>query len=316
MGRIVAAFGSSHAFTFMEPDKWDTFRAKNRESLKRRRNIEPPEQPGVAAESLATNSERYNRVRTAHDDIRKLIADSKPDAIVVIGDDQHEVFTSSNIPQIAVYVGGDFYLATRFGRSPSTFRSHDGLARAIVETGIAGGFDIATLGNFPKQEMSAHAHAQLLEAFAPNGDIPVVLVFLNAVQYPAIEPARCHAFGKMIAQAIASRPGSERVAISASGGWSHFTAGYPWDFYKGPHSYGAIAEDFDRDIAKRIAEGRGDTLASLSSSDLLNSGNIELRAWIAMLGAIGEAKPKTLVYEPFYRAVMGMAAGTWALESA
>lgn len=316
MARIVAAFGSSHAFTFMEPEKWDTFRAKNRESLKRRRNIEPPEQPGVAAETLETNSARYERVRAAHADIRKLIADSKPDALVVIGDDQHEVFTSSNIPQIAIYVGGDFHLATRFGRSPATFRNHQGLARTILETGIAAGFDIATLGSFENNEMSAHAHAQLLEAFTPNGDVPAVLIFLNAVQYPAIEPARCHAFGKMVAQAIASRPAPERVAISASGGWSHFTAGYPWDFYKGPHSYGAIAEDFDRDIAKRIAEGRGDTLASLSSGDLLASGNIELRAWIAMLGAIGQARPKSLVYEPFYRAIMGMAAGTWALESA
>lgn len=316
MGKIVAAFGTSHAFTFMEPEKWDTYRAKNRESLKRRRNIEPPEQPGVSAETLAANSARFERVRAAHADIRHLLAETKPDALVLIGDDQHEVFSAANMPQIAIYVGGDFQLSTRFAESRAVFHCHDALARAIRETGAAAEYDIATLDKFENGELGSHAHAQVLEAFNPTGAIPTVLLFLNAIQHPAIDPARCYAFGKMLAQAIAACAGAKRVAVAASGGWSHFTAGYPWDFYKGPNSHGAISEEFDRDVAKRMSEGRGDTLATLSSEDLLANGDIELRAWIALLGAIGAARPKTLVYEPFYRAVMGMAAGTWAFDSA
>jgi aromatic ring-opening dioxygenase LigB subunit len=316
MGKIVGAFGTSHAFTFMEPAKWDTFRAKNRESLKRRRNIEPPEQPGVGAETLESNTARFEHVRAAHADIRRLLDETKPDTLVVIGDDQHEVFSATTMPQLAVYVGGDFRVSTRFGASKVGFTSHDALAQAILETGRARGFEVATLDTFENDELSSHAHAQLLEAFTPGGDIPVVLVFMNAIQHPAIDPADCYAFGKVIAEAIAGCAAAKRVAISASGGWSHFTAGYPWDNYKGPNSYGAISEDFDRDVADRIMQGKGDTLASLSGTDLLNHGNIELRAWIALLGAIGPARPKTLVYEPFYRAVMGMAAGTWKFDPA
>lgn len=316
MGRIVAAFGTSHAFTFMEPDQWDAFRAKNRESFKRRRNVEPPEQPAVSTETLTSNVQRYERMRQEHAKIRALLERTQADALVVIGDDQHEIFSAANIPQIGIYVGGEFQLSQRFNDSSATYRSHDGLARAILQTGIADGFDIASMRELPQNMLTAHAHAQLLDAFTPRGNIPVVLIFLNAVEYPAIEPSRCYAFGRMVGEAISRCDAASRVVVAASGGWSHFTAGYPWNFYRGPFSYGAISEDFDRDVARRILEGRGDSLAQLSSEDLLNHGNIELRAWIALLGAIGSAKPSSLVYEPFYRAVMGMAAGTWAIEAA
>lgn len=316
MGKVVGAFGTSHAFTFMEPDKWDTYRAKNRESLKRRRNIEPPEQPGVGVETLADNSRRFERLRAAHADTRRLLAQSKPDALVLIGDDQHEVFSASTMPQIAVYVGGDFRLSTRFAQSRSIFRSHNPLAKAIRDAGREDGFEIAPLTNFENDELGSHAHAQVLEAFMPAATIPTVLVFLNAIQQPAIEPAQCYTFGATVTRAIAACTEAERVVIGASGGWSHFTAGYPWDNYRGPFSYGAISEEFDRKVAKLVLEGRGDQIAALSSDELLANGDIELRAWIALLGAVGAAKPNTLVYEPFYRAVMGMAAGTWALEAA
>jgi hypothetical protein len=33
-----------------------------------------------------------------------------------------------------------------------------------------------------------------------------------------------------------------------------------------------------------------------------------------MLGAIGDARPEFLVYEPLYRSIMGMGVGYWELE--
>jgi hypothetical protein len=41
-----------------------------------------------------------------------------------------------------------------------------------------------------------------------------------------------------------------------------------------------------------------------------------MRQWIVLQGALGEARPKHLVYEPFFRGVMGMAVGLWELEPA
>jgi hypothetical protein len=60
--------------------------------------------------------------------------------------------------------------------------------------------------------------------------------------------------------------------------------------------------------------GEGHRLAGLSSSELIEHGEAELRQWIVLLGAVGEAKPEFLVYEPLFRSIMGMGVGWWQLE--
>jgi len=64
-----------------------------------------------------------------------------------------------------------------------------------------------------------------------------------------------------------------------------------------------------------IRSGRASALRELSSQDLLANGGIEMRQWFVMLGALGNRAPDQLVYEPFYRGVMGMAVGYWNLEA-
>ena len=62
------------------------------------------------------------------------------------------------------------------------------------------------------------------------------------------------------------------------------------------------------------SEGRGGSLAQLTSDDLLEHGNVELRSWITVLGAVGDTRPEMLCYEPFYSALMGMGVAYWDLE--
>ncbi len=82
-------------------------------------------------------------------------------------------------------------------------------------------------------------------------------------------------------------------------------AGYSWPHYEGSHTVGSICVDFDERIngAMRVGQGR-DLARGLTSGDVLANGGIEFRQWIVMLGAIGGAKPATLVYDPFFRGVM------------
>src|SRR5438309_1659291 len=149
----------------------------------------------------------------------------------------------------------------------------------------------------------------------PEGKIPIVPVFINAIHVPAPTPHRCYEFGRALRTAIEAQPDNKRVALYASGGLSHYTAGFPWPHYDGPATLGSIAIDFDRRAVDLMAEGRGAELAKLSSRDILDSGNIEMRQWIVLMGALGDARPDRLVYEPFYRGLMGMAVGSWELES-
>jgi hypothetical protein len=60
-----------------------------------------------------------------------------------------------------------------------------------------------------------------------------------------------------------------------------------------------------------MERGEGERLAHLSSDDLLDHGDIEMRSWIVVLGAVGKVPIRVLAYEPFYSGNMAMAVGYW-----
>jgi aromatic ring-opening dioxygenase LigB subunit len=101
----------------------------------------------------------------------------------------------------------------------------------------------------------------------------------------------------MLGDIIRNHLADKRIAIYAFGGLSHFTAGYPWRFYRGPFGYGCISEDFDRKVLQWIADGKANMLAELSSAELLDHGEIELRSWIVLAGAVGAVPARVLAYE-------------------
>jgi hypothetical protein len=308
MAEIRAAFGTSHAFALLPPASWDGFRAKNKAVYERRFGRLPADHPQVLEEARAGNGGRYERITAALGEIRAALIADPPDALVVIADDQNENLTRANLPQVAVYTGGDFLTS----RDPlDERRSAPGLAQAIHAHAVERDIDMAELNTFADDLLFAHAYGPVLRAIDPAGAIPVVPFFLNEIHVPAPSPARCYYIGSVLGETIRGFSGLNSVALVASGGLSHFTAGYPWEHYRGAHAYGSIDEAFDRWVLEQLRDGNGAKLAELTSNDLLASGAVELRAWIAMLGAIGPVKPATLVYEPFYQGLMGMGVGRW-----
>jgi aromatic ring-opening dioxygenase LigB subunit len=312
MGKIVGAMAMSHAFAMINLDEWDETRAQNRTRFIERQGFEPPAIPQLATASAEDDRRRFKRILDAQATLRQSLATAKPDTLILIGDDQNENLTRENVPQIAVYTGGDFDARMRREKTARKVKANQELARKILVDGVKRGFDLASLGAFADNTLISHAHVQALNTLFPDSAPKVVLIFLNAIHHPAPEPARCYAFGKLIAEVVADVPDDERIAICGSGGLSHFTAGYPWRHYAGPFTYGSISEDFDRKLMKHIGDGDAGALADLTSADLLNHGEIEFRAWVAVVGAIGNVKPSLAVYEPFYRAIMGMGVAAWA----
>ncbi len=311
MGIIAGALASSHAFAFIEPRRWDEVRTRNRESYRQRYGQEPPILPEIETETPQNIAPRYERLRAAHDALRAQIAEARADLVIILGDDQNENLTSANMPQLALYTGGDFILNRRGAASRARYKSHSEFARALLERAVREDFDFAYLDRFPEDELLSHAHWQFLDTLMPEAKLPAVLLFMNAIHFPATTPRRCYAVGKLLRDFIADRPANERILIAASGGLSHFTAGYPWRSYHGRFGYGSISEEFDRGLIKRIETGEGHAFTELTSEDLLEHGDIEFRAWIALLGAIGAQPSRFAVYEPFYRAIGGMAVASW-----
>ena len=61
MVQIAAGMASSHAYTFIDPHRWEERREVTRERYKRRYGEYPAIQPQIEGETLDTNLVRYAR---------------------------------------------------------------------------------------------------------------------------------------------------------------------------------------------------------------------------------------------------------------
>ncbi len=127
VGDIVLGLASSHAFALMEPSDWDEYRLLNRRGYEQRYGVFPPENERIAQETPELVEEGYGRIRGSFGTFRTAISEAKPDALILIADDQNEIFTAV-IPQLAIYTGEDF-LDDRIGHEATERRNHVGLAR-------------------------------------------------------------------------------------------------------------------------------------------------------------------------------------------
>ncbi len=232
------------------------------------------------------------RIDTAFATLRAQIEAYKPDALIVVGDDQRDMFNESNNPAICLYTGEELwgvsaprYMELPLEKSRIDLRVHTALARHLLKDLIRRGFDIANsaklqpLGRHPENGTS-HMLVLPMPRLVPKLDIPVIPVFLNEYYPPLPTARRCWDLGVAIAEALRDRP--ERVAIYASGGMSHDPAG--------PRA-GWIDEPLDRWILERIEQNRGEELTNLFTFDSasLRGGTGELRAWITVAGACRRA---------------------------
>lgn len=312
MASLVGALATSHAFAFLSPEEWDARRERMRRSYERRYGSLPDDRPELAEENADANVTRFATWRNALDAARDVMTEAGPEVLLVVGDDQNEVFTGVQ-PQFAVFTGEQCLSPSDVeGRPPSPVACDAPLARALLHRSVREGFDTALVTRLDDDLLDSHAHAQPLEHLELAG-YPVVPVFVNAIHVPAPEPARCIAFGRSLARTLADLPDDLRVGVVASGGMSHFTAGYPWPSYDGPHTLGSIDGEFDRDVVAALRAGDETFFQNLTADDLFEHGDPEMRALLVLLGMIDFAAPTVHAYEVFYQAAMGMLAAGWRL---
>lgn len=221
------------------------------------------------------------RVHAAFARVKRLLSDARPDAICVIAGDHIEGFFLNAVPAFAVFVGSE--VSGQFGRYRYTLPVHEPLARAILEQGIERGFDLC----YSQEIRLDYAFYIPLHFTVPEPRVPIVPLYVNVYLPPQPTPRRCYAWGQALRAILDAR--SERVALMASGGMSHFP---------GTDRYGSPDYDFDRRLLQALAEGRGLETATLTGEELDKAGNVELRTWITLLGAVGQARAEVFCYEP------------------
>lgn len=269
-------------------------------------------------DSLEACQELYERVHGCFADMRKEIADYKPDAIVFIGDDQGDLFNLSNNPTIAIYIGeepmwghqGYEWNVPMKDRSVVTFQNHVEISNHLAKQLIKRGFDISTLHTFNPVGREGyglpHMAARIAPELDPSGEIPIVCVFLNEYFAPLPNGERCAQLGRAIADSLSQRP--ERIAIVASGGLSHYPGGS--DFNRGD-----IDVPLDTWVLERIERNDVRALESLFSFDsqALRSGTGEIRAWISVAAAM-DRPAEVLDYMPIHATFTGVAFAKWPHE--
>jgi aromatic ring-opening dioxygenase catalytic subunit (LigB family) len=251
MGEIVAAVGTCHTpYMFTRPPDEDPKQL---------------EQAGAAMRELGT-----------------VLDESRPDAILFFGADHVETFSVSCVPSFAI-VAGTRAIA-RFAGREHNLPIHREMAEDFLDKLVVDHhFDMA----YSEDAELGHAFSVPFEYVIGGRAIPVIPFFANTYVPPLPTPRRCAALGKAVAEIVRGR--TERVAIIASGGMSHFP---------GTNKYLHPEFDFDRWLVAQFEAGNTDALLDMTGTQLDEVGNTEMLNWAVMFGAIGPVEGELIDYIP------------------
>lgn len=248
----------------------------------------------------------------ALDRLGDALAGAAPDLVVIVGDDQRELFTGHNQPALAVYHGDRIVTSNKFGHdeSPQWVQQMgkgylmDGVhelpgdatfALELIHGLIDAEFDIAALAGVedPHKAGFGHAFGFIVKRLFRGRSIPVVPLMVNTYYGPNVpSAARCHDLGRALRRVIEESARDLRVAVVASGGLSHFV----------------VDEALDRSILKAIEDGDHAVLRSLPRG-ALNSGSSEILNWVVTAGAMSGTPMRSCDYYPLYRTPAGTGVG-------
>lgn len=305
---LVAGLACSHAPTmFLETRDWD--------GVYQRLIRDVPQPSAAKDETGQVAAELRDRVLHGFATLRAVLDQSAPDVIIIIGDDQDEVFGKAYNPTLAVYVGPEASGTANIGLAGQPehenhvkLTTHPAFAAHLVRGLVERHFDPALLQEIVPLSRPDRGlgHAFVRPAVALGLDTrpgaAIVPVFLNAYHPPLPSARRCWDLGVAIAEIANEWPG--RVAIIGSGGLSHDPGG--------PRA-GWIDDRLDRWVLDRIESGRTRELTGLFTfeSATLRGGTGEIRSWIAVAGAYADQPGTVVDYIPIHKAVTGLSFAYW-----
>jgi 3-O-methylgallate 3,4-dioxygenase len=252
---------------------------------------------------------RHASVEAAMSRLGDHLREARLDCLIVVGDDQEELYHSANMPGILVYYGDTirnvpmapvanpnwgWKASARWHEEkvPREYPVDARLARHLIDTLIEEEFDLAASDRVPEGEGEGHAigfvHKRIMKDI-----VPVVPVCINTY-YPPNQPTprRCYRLGQAIRKAVESYPRDIRVGVAASGGLSHFV----------------VDEALDRRLFDLFQKKDGAAIEGLPR-EKLNSGSSEIRNWICVAGAVEHLALEWWHYEPGYRTPAGTGTG-------
>lgn len=329
MAKLAAAFGTSHSIMLVsQREDWmhgfrvaDTKnvhyydKSGNKTDYAALLAAAPPDGHTMATPQKL--SERYDAAEAAMDALSQRIRDARLDVLLIVGDDQTELFRTSNNPAIAIYYGETIRNTARQPASPddSWVKSaqmwrhepeHDrkypvkcDLAAWLIRQLSDRDFDIAAMDGLERGQSEGHAFQFIHRRMLQELTLPVIPVILNTFDPPnQPTPRRCVALGNALRELIAAWPEDLRVGVIASGGLSHFV----------------VDEELDQKVINALRMKDSATLAALDPR-LLQAGSSEIRNWLVVGAMAQDLDLEWVEYIPAYRSPAltgtGLAFAAW-----
>jgi hypothetical protein len=324
MAQIVIGIGTSHSpLLALTAEQWLERAADDRRNTRLNLSdgrlltyaqLESEVQSRYADEATLENFTRQlQQCQQGLDRLSAELQAAQPDVVIVVGDDQEELFRRTNIPAMAIYYGAEivtrplesmevprWLLATGVGRGYAMDlpRRHPGapvFGRFLIEQLTDAGFDLGAVSAFqdPNEEGLGHAYGFVIQRLLGGRPIPLIPVLLNTYYPPNTpSPARCYQLGQALRRAIERSTDDLRVAIIASGGLSHFVCD----------------EELDRRVLAALHAGDADVLRNIPRA-ALNAGSSEIANWVTVAGSMETRACKWSEYVPVRRTPAGTGIG-------
>jgi len=250
--------------------------------------------------------------QVALDRLADALEAAAPDVVIIVGDDQGELFGPANQPAIAVFHGDEVVTSDRFGAddvpdwmravgagymmdSIHTLPGAPVLALQVIQGLLDRDIDIAACARVedPRKAGFGHAYGFIVKRLLRGRPVPVLPILLNTYYPPNVPSARrCHDIGRALRGAIEASPSDLKVAIVASGGLSHFV----------------VDEALDQRVIAGLAPGQAELLRAIERG-ALNSGSSEILNWVLTAGAVEGLALNWCEYQPIYRTPAGTGVG-------
>lgn len=271
----------------LPPDQWGLLNTRSWDPL--------PVRPELEKETIETKRAKWERCMAAIDRLRNILAEKKPDTVIVVGDDQHENLLDDNMPPFSIFIGKEVeastslrYLNQSRTENRSRYKVDDALGLSLIDGLMEAGFDPAYSRKTRYDGGLGHAFARVLKFLTPDARLAVVPIMVNTYYPPAPSAKRCVDFGKALTSAISAFSEKRRVVVVGSGGLSHTK----------------IDEALDAKLIKALEKNDQNFLQSMSASVLVE-GTSEIRNWIVTTAAAN--RPARMIeYQPLYRTPNGV----------
>ena len=243
--------------------------------------------PRITADPESAGPEKLQRVLDGYAALRTELESASPDWALVISNEhlRNPFFPYS--PPLVLGVAPKFAAPAELaaGLGDMSVPSDEAVSRQLLAAAWRDGSDLA----FSEEMLLDHGTTVPVHFMTPHLDLPIVHIHQLTSRGPRPPLERCYRLGGVLRDFIDSRPVSERVALIATGGLSHWVGG---------PRMGQVNTEWDQRVLRLFQSRADDELLGMTDAQIEEAGNgaHEIRNWLTVAGAVPGAPAEVVSY--------------------